>query len=585
MEIEAARKDRELVETSNKFLEHDLAQEADRARQAKKALRGGNDSSKPRPSPASTPKKKSSLPYRDGFNDEEVIAISPSKSKEKSRASTPKPVSKRKRAEQDASPAKQLSFSDQHTLNMLDEGSPLSHSNIQFPIRSKEVQKKDQRMDIFQIVLEHRQADNARTIELLTKHCLPSVPEKTLSSFIYDALHAVHTDAQSSDHHVRFCQKLLELWSKCLDEQVASAVPLVISLLQHVLINSEDSTSAVLAASLAPLVVQTADLVATAKARAWTNPTANKGPSPEIQAIIRPLDCLDLLQLLMMNCLDDSEAMTGLWSSIEHDFILVMLHKAQPLSESILVLRLLGLSVLRDTFGAITRTSTSGEEYATKQRQRQNEYNLVSRLANLLVDRRDQQRFVQPPGTDSHREHTTGDGGPQDHDVGSDDFENGTVGFSLRAPSVLDLRLASLNLLTHLCSTAHGGRLLASHRFATGRIIRLLHESILSMYKYNVDTHQSTTACVNKSVMLLANLCFVHSEVLDLRTRLAAEQSGHHKYLVALSRVAFSTGESMIEEGIWSESAEAAHRMLDEFLSPEEGDAVMSVFSSVRSAS
>ena len=114
-ELEVSRRDREKVETSNRFLEHDLAQEAERARNARRTLKdrhGNVTQARPQQSPVTTPKKTRSLPFRDGFNDDEVVIISPSKSKDKSKPSTPKAGAKRKRGSALRSPNKPLSFSE-----------------------------------------------------------------------------------------------------------------------------------------------------------------------------------------------------------------------------------------------------------------------------------------------------------------------------------------------------------------------------------------------------------------------------------------------------------------------------------------
>lgn len=103
-EIEAARKDREKMETNNRFLEHDLAEEAKKARNVKKRILkdGTGNVSRAQPplnvSPAATPKKDRAAPFRDGFDDDEVMLISPSKeqARGKQNASTPK-AAKRKR--------------------------------------------------------------------------------------------------------------------------------------------------------------------------------------------------------------------------------------------------------------------------------------------------------------------------------------------------------------------------------------------------------------------------------------------------------------------------------------------------------
>jgi len=148
------------------------------------------------------------------------------------------------------------------------------------------------------------------------------------------------------------------------------------------------------------------------------------------------------------------------------------------------------------------------------------------------------------------------------------------------ASELVQLRLDVLRLLRELCTTQHGGHLLATHALCVGRLVRLLHDSVLAMYAYKENTHNMTLALVNGSVLLLAHLTTSYREVVDLRVRLAAVPSGVHKHLVALSRVAFHDGVSVLENGIRPEVKEAAHRMLDEHLSLEEGDAVVELFPS-----
>ena len=106
------------METNNRFLEHDLAQEAEKARARKRPLNdvhaNGRRNQPAQMSPVTTPKKDKSIPFRDGFDDEEVVFISPSKPKAISRPSTPKAGNKRKRAqtEQYQSPGQALPLTE-----------------------------------------------------------------------------------------------------------------------------------------------------------------------------------------------------------------------------------------------------------------------------------------------------------------------------------------------------------------------------------------------------------------------------------------------------------------------------------------
>ena len=569
--MEAAKKDREKMETNNKFLEHDLAQETTRIKNAKRAgqdLQANNQRGKTVASPASTPKKGANLPFRDGFNDSEVISISPSISKEKSKPGTPRAANKRKRSELEKSPANQLSFSESDIpVTTSRPNTPPAIIGAELPIRAKEI-KSDERFNLVQLVLEHRSENGRRTIECLHDFSCPSNSTISLSSYVYDALQS-HIFPESSKYESEFVSRILDTWSRCIQESLFEPVALIISLLRSVLAEFDEHSSAPVATKLIRVVVQTTDLVALPRARKWNNPTMNEGLSMEIERFINSLQCLELFYLITVNCYNAPEMLKDFWSQVEHDFVLVMLHRGQPIEENVMMLRILASSVLIDSFGTISRAND--REQATQQRQNQNEHYLILRLGSLLVGPREQETQSNNPASGSSNpdgESTATEKIPPSEKVQT---------------SVYDLRLAILGLLTNLCSTHRGGQLLASHRTITGRVIRLLHESLVTMYDCNPRLHELVTACVNHSVMLLGHLCFSHGDTLDLRSKLAAEPGGHHKHLVSLSRVAFMDGESQIEDGIWSESAEAAHRMLDEFLSPEEGEAVVHVFSSGRS--
>ena len=230
---------------------------------------------------------------------------------------------------------------------------------------------------------------------------------------------------------------------------------------------------------------------------------------------------------------------------------------------------------MRETVGAITISNDPAiEDTTVKKRQNQNEHNLISRLANLLVDRREQ----HPPTSSIEKllSKPMLEGDDNDEDP-HEELSIGSTG------TVADLHHGALDILVSFSRTERGGRLLATHRPFTLRLIRMLHQATRDLYDYNPHTHHITTALINQGVLLLGYLFFDHGEALDLRTKLAAESGAHHKFVVSLSRIAFSVGETFIEDGIWSEAADVAHKILDEFLSPEEGESVMTIFASGRS--
>jgi hypothetical protein len=114
-ELDRIRRDRDKVETDNRFLQHEVAQEAERSKNVKRTLAiRPSSTAKPvnngRPSPMSTPKKDRTLAIRDGFNDDEVIIVSPTKVKDKAKAASPKGVKRKRTAapEADQGPVAEL---------------------------------------------------------------------------------------------------------------------------------------------------------------------------------------------------------------------------------------------------------------------------------------------------------------------------------------------------------------------------------------------------------------------------------------------------------------------------------------------
>jgi hypothetical protein len=72
--LEAARIAQQQAATERDFLKQDLSEEAERVRRLK-----ARETEKKDAAGLATPKKKKALPHRDGFDDDEVMIISPSK--------------------------------------------------------------------------------------------------------------------------------------------------------------------------------------------------------------------------------------------------------------------------------------------------------------------------------------------------------------------------------------------------------------------------------------------------------------------------------------------------------------------------
>lgn len=546
-QLEAIRKEMERSETDRRFLEHDLREET-----KKKAALMKLAPKTQAVSPAVTPRKTRAKKMGDGFDDDEVMLVSPSKSRERRDRGTPTQngqAAKRKRLVQSdqASPSKALPLSE--SAETFEELRTTENSSLEplMPIRPKLAEDtSENQLQFVQIILDHRHDIQAeRTIERLTKYAFPSNPHTSISSLIYDFFVPTRAEVGINGYRLGFCEAVLRIWSTCMEESYYAPLADLHALLMTVLIEADSFMTGAFVVDLVSLCLKTADLIAFPTVKAYRNPAQHQPPSAALKAQIKPLTCIEMLESVAVSCYGNNELLSVFWSAMEFDNVLVLLQKAQPLLQLAAMLRLLSTSIIPDTFGPRAPDST-GNHQSTQQLKYQSD--LLDRLTVMLLE-----NLEAAPGETPYT-----------------------------SQDILSLRSSALELFRQMCLCAHGGHMLATHRLFIGRLVRFIHESIVAMYAYEPDTHDRTTDLINQSVRLLAHLTAVHAGSFDLRAKVAAVPGGAHMHLVALSKLAFVEGVSVLERGIAPDVAEAAHRMLDEHLSPEEGEAVVDVFSSAR---
>lgn len=316
-------------------------------------------------------------------------------------------------------------------------------------------------------------------------------------------------------------------------------IALFVNTMQFIL----DSESLVFARKLTqkivPLAIATSDIVAIPIARA----SIKKGKPAQLTSstqsgTIDVLSCLALLRTMAQASAPFTEAMTIFWRCMKFDFVLLMLMKAQPLPQITLMLQLLQTSALETTFGAIL-----GEEEGIE-RQAKRESDTIDRLTNLLSE--------TPKPVD---------------------------GTDLDPTDVLELRIEVLSVLAAMCISTHSSRALAQHRYAIGRLFKFLHDRVSTLYTGYTCDHALQIKTINMSMRIVHHLVTQHSDIVDVRAKLATVQGGAHVHLIALTRLAFSDRVAF-EEGLQSEVMDMAHQLLDEHLSPDEGEALLQMFSS-----
>lgn len=94
-------------------------------------------------------------------------------------------------------------------------------------------------------------------------------------------------------------------------------------------------------------------------------------------------------------------------------------------------------------------------------------------------------------------------------------------------------------------------------------------------------TGSSRAELVNHATRLLFHLTSNYANQIDLQAKLRVIPGGTHKYLVGLTRLAFSEG-VFFERGIDEDVAECAHQMLETLVNPQEAEALLEAFSTAK---
>jgi hypothetical protein len=544
-ELEAQRKEREKMETDNRFLQHDLAQEAGRV----KKLHGPPRTMSTQ---RETPRKSKRVGRGDGFDHHEVRLASPSRSRDKSRGDqTPKAGAKRKRPAND-SPVAALSFTQPPRQDSTE------HSAQPLPSTAPEsaAVKVDSAYEFVQRIINHSPYEgHERTVEAMAKYSFPSKSGKTLSSiFIRDISYPAASEHVSLP--LRTCRSLLGLWTKCLQDRFFAPLYLILDMITSTLTCERCAVKAQLIEQALPICSQSIDLIAVPIARASKfRQFAAELDHKALDALAEEIDVERILDFLHDLCAAASlipDRNETFWREMELTFVLQMLNKAQPIAQITTTLRMLTKSVRETTFACIATDPT---------KQVQNEQATVDRLTNLLFEAPEPPKD-EPPYLEEE---------------------------------ILELRLEVLHVLRHLSSTDHGGVLLVQQRNAIGRLVRFLDIQVSRLYRSRPTyahpppssspkhpaAHDLLVRSINLCVRILYHLMRTYSDTFEVVPKLHAVHGGYHKFLVSLTRVAFSE-QMVFEAGIEDEVAEAAHGILDNVLGPEDGEAIMSAIETPR---
>ena len=537
IDAEKARAEIQKINTEKAFLVNDLAEGAKQLRQVQKTIKQRADKSSESKRLANgdllaTPKKSKSMPYGDGFDDDEVQILSPSKLALRGKVGTPKAGVKRKRKATEVSPIQPqpLELAEPVRNDFPEEFmqvEPLSK-----PITSKQNQRSsDSKFQFTQKLLNHRlDRVHERTIEALSKFALPSRPEKALSTVLYDKILMLGRNSEVENVPAAVGLIVIALWSQCLKECYHSPVHLLIDFVKYVILLAPLKTAPELTNSLMELIQETADIIII--------PRCQKKPPRQDSAQITSLACLRVIQMMAQDCSIETEEITRFWRTIRFDFIMMLLSFIHPIEEIHITIALLETSILENSFAMIIPPG-DGKQDATEAR-------IIDNLSRLLVE---SPRSAQgePP---------------------------------LDAVQLSELRLEILRLLHATCERKHGAEALARHRLVIGRLVRVINDELDRAYDYQYG-HEQRIALVNTATRLLYFLTSNYTLLIDMQTRLSVIPGGEKKFLIALTRLAFSEG-VFLERGIDDDVVDEAHQMLEMRVSPEEADQLVGAFASAQ---
>lgn len=553
-DLESIRAEGKMLATENAFMRQDLADEAMRANNLKAKTKAAEKA------PPVTPKKPKNLPFRDGFDDDEIVAISPSKpAANRSKQPTPVVPGKRKRQLSQES-ATQLQLDQQVGESMVEQDAPGALSDngmlLDMDVDMAEEQedrmrqsppplpaKEDPNLQFMKIILDHRTYPNEeRDLEVMATLSFPSEPQRKMSTMVLEDTAHLHLE----NYLVGYVRIIASLWSRALKERFFTPIPMFMGIVRF-LVGLDLSSIPDMIEHLVPVLQASGDVNGVMRFKHSPVWRENLGqgrqtPQAQLQQEVDSTEALSLLYRVASGCLHIDGALESFWQKMRYDFILMMLNCAQPIRDIILTLNLLVISIRENTFGPIQETGAH---------QLANEGYIVDRAANLLTETLQVDEGQEP--------YTTMD--------------------------ICTMRLEALSLLMAIAfqptspTNDHGSYVIASHGTVLARLIRAMHEELDALYSYppERDLHASL---VNGLMRLIYGVMQRH-QVTDLQSKLGRVPGGKQKFLVVLTRLAFSEG-PILEEGIEDETVEMAHEILDDAVNPQEAEALLEAFPSAK---
>jgi len=545
--LEALAEKNQQIASHNRFLKHELEEEVEKQNALQQRLKDIPPSEKLNPV-TSTPKKSIANSMRDGFDDDEIMAVSPVKPGRRSKPTTPTAAGKRKRKADLQSPVRPLVLRQPDDLFP----GPNRPGGPQAPKAEKVVPtvvrtdwQAERSLRFIQKIMDYEVKDTkTRLIETLMKFSYPSDTSKNFSSLVLEASARLDGKRLSPDLLLVF----VNLWSRSLKEKYYRPVGLLIEVVHYILgidplVVDKGTITALLPVLQAAGTINGHKRFEYSPVNHSTFGQFRQTPQSALNHEVDGTACLELLLRIAYIVSDEPELVDHFWRLMDTDFVLMMLNAWQPISDLTLMLRLLATSIFPRTFGNIC---------ATEDQQQRMETYIVDRVCYLL--------WETPKVDEGLRPHTPTE----------------LCRFRLEALQLLTKVAISSSAHPHDDPGHHGNQLIAHHPSAIARIVRSLYDEVDAMYMLT-PSHHLHAELVNRGVRLLYHVLQLQGDHLDLQKKLSAVNGGIHKHRVVLTRLAFSEG-FYIDRLITDETVAMATSMLEESVTPDEADQLIEAF-------
>ncbi|TQS35452.1 hypothetical protein Golomagni_04129 [Golovinomyces magnicellulatus] len=522
-ELDSARESEKITAIDREFIKRDLAEESERVRRLNRAREKRREYN---PEFAVTPKRRKILSLRDGFNDDEIKLSSPSNYSPskylKDPIGSPSRKPKRKTYE---SPASTLKLTIHDDFQALDKG-PISAMFDQITLENLTIE--NDRLDFIGTILDHRvDKKHLKTIQELGKYALPSAPHQNLQGLIISKLSDLCRKRPIIDPPLGVCNILIKIWADCIEEKFFKPLYLLIDWLELALELKTSSLAPRLVDSVLPIAQHTADFIAI--------PRFQSQPTEKLDIYINLSACMSLIYSISLGCMANPQDITRFWKLMRWDFVLLMLSTNQFERDYDLILRLLSTSTMKYSFGALP----GGEKQDLQTGW------IIDRLTYPLNE-----HPCIPMSTER-----------------------------LNSKILRKVRLKILQVMTRMSKSPYASKALATHTHAIGRLVCLISDEIDVLYDFYSENIYSAEI-INTAMRLLYHLVTKHECAIEIQQNLSYVHGGSQKYLLSLSRLNFLEEDLVLESGIDSDIPGFALELLELIVTPEEGDAIQSAFSS-----